>query len=117
MRALLIQFLNSSAKSFMCVQMYPSVVLYLPSAYNLQNSIEYDYEPTPCKQFPAKLQRLSDSFCDCVRAVASVGASGARPPHLKSVPPFHVWPPGCYIHPILYFKNVAPLLVFGPLCC
>jgi len=31
------------------------------------------------------------------------GASGARPPHLKSVPPFHVWPPGCCIYPIQYF--------------
>jgi len=29
-------------------------------------------------------------------------------------PPFHVWPIGCCIHPILYFKNVPPLLVFGP---
>jgi len=26
--------------------------------------------------------------------------------------PFHVCPTGCCIHPILYFKNVAPLLVF-----
>ena len=41
------------------------------------------------------------------------GASGP-PPHLRSVPPISVWPPGCYIHPIMYFKNVAPLLVFGP---
>jgi len=55
------------------------------------------------------------------RTVASGGASGARPPHLKSVPPFHVWPFGCYINPILYLKNMAPpsgfwtlLLVFGP---
>ena len=29
-------------------------------------------------------------------------------------PPLHVWPPGCCIHPIQYFKNVSPLLVFGP---
>ena len=29
-------------------------------------------------------------------------------------PPFHVWPTGCCIYPILYFKSVAPLLVFGP---
>jgi len=35
--------------------------------------------------------------------------------------PFHVWSPGCYIHPMLYFENVAPpsgflplLLVLGP---
>ena len=39
-------------------------------------------------------------------------------------PPFHVWPPGCCIHPILYFKNVPPpfgfwplFVVFGPPCC
>ena len=38
--------------------------------------------------------------------------SGARPPHLKLVPPISRLA-GCYIHPILYFKNVAPLLVFG----
>ena len=30
---------------------------------------------------------------------------------------FHVWPPGCCIHPIQNFKNVAPLLVFGPSFC
>ena len=28
------------------------------------------------------------------------------------VPPFHVWPPGCYIYPILCFKNVALRSVF-----
>jgi len=22
-------------------------------------------------------------------------------------PPFHFWPPGCYIHPTLHFKNMA----------
>jgi len=37
------------------------------------------------------------------------GGSGAWPHHLKSVPPpFYVGPTGCCIHPILYFKNVAP---------
>jgi len=30
-------------------------------------------------------------------------------------PQFHVWPPGCYIHPILYFKNVPLLVFFYPL--
>ena len=29
-------------------------------------------------------------------------------------PSFRVWPPDCCIHPILYLKNLAPLLVFGP---
>jgi len=55
------------------------------------------------------------------RVVANGGTSGARPPHLKSVPPlFHVWPPGCCIHPILYLKKWPPFcflplhLVFGP---
>jgi len=48
------------------------------------------------------------------------GASGAATPIWNWCPSFHVWPPGCYIHPILYFKNVSPpsgfwpLLVFGP---
>jgi len=37
------------------------------------------------------------------------------PPFGIDAPPFHVWPTGRCIHPILYFKNVAPLLVFGPL--
>jgi len=45
------------------------------------------------------------------------GASGALPPRLKSVPPFHVWLTGCCIHPILQFENVAPLRVFCPPCC
>ena len=35
------------------------------------------------------------------------------PPIWNRWPPFHVWSPGCYIHPMLYFENVAPLLVFG----
>ena len=47
-------------------------------------------------------------------AVTSGGASGASPPFEICVPPFHVWPPGCCIHPIQHFKNVTPLLVFGP---
>ena len=43
------------------------------------------------------------------------------PPFEICAPPFHVWPPGCCIHLIQYFKNVVPpshfwplLLVFGP---
>jgi len=39
------------------------------------------------------------------------GASGALPPHLKSVPSFRVWPQGYCIHPILYLKNVSPLFL------
>jgi len=36
-------------------------------------------------------------------------AHGARPPPFDfSATPFHVWLPDCCIHPILYFKNVAP---------
>jgi len=42
-------------------------------------------------------------------------ASGARTPFEIGAPPFHVWPPGCYIHPILYFKNVAPPVFWPPL--
>ena len=38
------------------------------------------------------------------------------PPFEIGASSFHVWPPGCYIQPILYFKNVAPLLDFGPSC-
>ena len=49
------------------------------------------------------------------RAVARGEASGARPPQFEiGASPFHVWPPGCCIHPTLYFLNVAPLLAFGP---
>jgi len=35
-------------------------------------------------------------------------------PHLKCVPPFHVWPPGCCIHPILYLKMIPPLRCLSP---
>ena len=31
--------------------------------------------------------------------------------------PFHVWPPSCCIHPILYLENEIPLIIFGPPCC
>jgi len=58
------------------------------------------------------------------RAVASGKASGVQPPIWNRCPPFHVWPTGCCIHPILYLKNVVRpsgfwplLLVFGPPCC
>jgi len=39
------------------------------------------------------------------------------PPFEIGAPRFHFWPTGCCLHPILYFENVAPLLVFGSPCC
>jgi len=36
------------------------------------------------------------------------------PPFEIGVPPFHVWRPGCYIHPILYLKNEGPPSGFWP---
>ena len=42
---------------------------------------------------------------------------GCPPPHLKSVTPISCLARGFCIHPLLYFKNVAPLVVFGPPCC
>ena len=59
----------------------------------------------------AKVNRYSYTL---LRAVASGRASGARPPHLKSVPPILRLAPGCYTYPILYFKNVAPPSGFCP---
>jgi len=44
------------------------------------------------------------------------GGQWCPAPILNRCPPFHVWPPGCYIHPILYIKNV-PLLLFDFPCC
>jgi len=32
-------------------------------------------------------------------------------------PPFYIWARGSRILSILYFKNVPPLLLFGPPCC
>ena len=29
-------------------------------------------------------------------------------------PPFNVWLPGCYLHPILHLKNVGALWLFTP---
>jgi len=49
------------------------------------------------------------------RAVAR-GGSDVRPPIWYRCPPFHVWAPGCYIHTLLYFENVSPLLVCGLPC-
>jgi len=42
------------------------------------------------------------------------GGSGARPLVWNRCLPFHGWPTGCCIHPILYFKNVAPPSGFWP---
>ena len=36
-------------------------------------------------------------------------------PFTICVLPFHVWHPGCCMHPILYFKNVTPLLYLASL--
>ena len=83
------------------------------------------------EKVPRKLNRVEPwfdgifsiriSFISFIRSCAQGrrqrGASGARPPHLKSVPPFHIWPPGCYMNPIMYFKNVAPPSGFWPPCC
>jgi len=38
----------------------------------------------------------------------------AGPPFEICSPQFHVWPPGCCIHPIQYFLNVAPPSGFWP---
>jgi len=34
-------------------------------------------------------------------------------PFKIGAPPFHVWPTGCCIHPVLYFKNVPPPFWFS----
>jgi len=61
----------------------------------------------------AMMPNCRQQLLDTVRAVASGRASGARPTHLRSMPPpFHAWPSGCCIHPIQYFKNVASLSGF-----
>jgi len=51
------------------------------------------------------------------RAVASGGASGARPPHLKSVHPHFTFGPlfAAYIQ-LQYFKNVPPFWFLAPPC-
>jgi len=51
------------------------------------------------------------------RAVASGGAVVPGPSFEICAAPFHRWPSGCCIHPIQYFKNVLPLLVFASSCC
>jgi len=59
------------------------------------------------------------SLHGCARAAVDkdtgpspAGGSGARPPILNLCPSFHVWLPGCCIHPILYLKYVPPPLLF-----
>jgi len=57
------------------------------------------------------------------RVVASGGAVVPGPPFEIGAPPFHGWPTGCCIHPILYFKMrppfwfMAPPSGFWPPCC
>jgi len=48
------------------------------------------------------------------RVVASGWPVVPAPPFKICASPFHVFPPGCYIHPIQYFKNVPPSSGFGP---
>ena len=60
-----------------------------------------------------------------LRGQMSKGASGARSPNLKSLPPISRLAPGCYIHPIGYcnFKLWPPsgfwplFLFFATPCC
>ena len=55
---------------------------------------------------------------DASRAVGSGGASGDRPPHLKSVPPhFMFGPPVAAYIQYCILKMCPPLLVFGPSVC
>jgi len=49
------------------------------------------------------------------RVVASGGAVLPGPPFEIGAPPFHFWPTGCCIYPILYFENVAPFWFLAPL--
>jgi len=50
----------------------------------------------------------------CPWAIACGGTWCPALPFEIGAHPFCVWPASCYIHPIVYFKNVAPLLGFGP---
>jgi len=43
------------------------------------------------------------------------GGQWCLAPFWNWCPPFHVWPTGCCIHPILYLKNLAPPSGFWPL--
>jgi len=43
--------------------------------------------------------------------------NGARPTHLKFMPPISCMASGCCINPIFYFKNVLPLMIFGSPGC
>jgi len=56
-----------------------------------------------------------DPRLHCIRAVASGGASGARPPHMKSVLPHFTFGPliAAYIQYSI-LKMWPTLLVFGP---
>ena len=58
-------------------------------------------------------------ICKTVSNTGAQYAQGRRQRGVQwcPVPPFHVWPPGCCIHPMQYFSNVPPLLFFGPPCC
>jgi len=38
------------------------------------------------------------------------------PPFKICAPLFHVWPPGCCIHPILYWKMCPPCGFWHPCC-
>ena len=58
------------------------------------------------------------SFCQSIRQGSRRPRGGQwfpAPPLEIGVPPFHVWPTGCGIHPTLHFKNVAPPFGFWPL--
>jgi len=60
-------------------------------------------------------ETISPLFADLSQGRRQRGGQWCPAPAFEiGAPLFHVWLPGCCIHPILYFKNVPPLLVFGP---
>jgi len=52
----------------------------------------------------------------CVLSGSSPAGGAVVPGPLiwNRCPPFHVWPTGCCIHPILYIKNVPPFWFMTP---
>ena len=65
---------------------------------------------------------LTESYETINQSVDQPGPSPAGGPAVPGPPiwnrcptPFHVWPTGCCIHPMLYCKNVAPPSGFRPL--
>ena len=95
----------------------------VPLLWNVASAREWDFTAQQFWWSCAFAHLSGNTADDAIRAVVSGGASGARPHHLKSVPPISRLAPWLLHTSNTVFQKRSPpsgfwpLLFFGPPCC